>query len=391
MSTDLERRVRSAARRLGMGHPETLRGQSELAFERVKAGDFASAAALHTSVLAEWERQNQAQEAAESRQYLAFTLARLGRATEAEELLRHNVEVAPDPFAARTVLADLLFGLDRLADALAEFTAVAAEAPWPVALVARQGRAGVLFAQGRFAEALALYRALDFAEDDPNRSLVRASVAHLRAAMGDAEQAVIELRELLASAVRTWGRAAPVTLCTMQVLGDALLMADQPSAAVTTFAEMIEVRAGEYGPVDSMVLCTRHMLGVALTKVGRLDEAEREFTAAATREDRPPSHSCSLATQQGLARIAAARGEFATAAETQALVVTGMTRLYGPDHPNTLESRYEAAELLRWRAFPAEAQAAHREILAARTRVLGPDHPDTRRSATAASGPRNSA
>jgi tetratricopeptide (TPR) repeat protein len=362
----------------------SLRSQSELAFERFKQGDFASAAALHKSVLTEWEQRDDVQEAAEARQYLAFTLARMGRATEASELLRHNVEVSSDPLLARTVLADLLFQLDKLPEALAEFTFVAAEAPWPVALLARQGRAGVLFALGRFAEALALYRTLSFADDDPNRCLVQASVAHLRAAMGDAEQAVIELRELLARSQRTWGPSAPVTLCTMQVLGDALLMADQPTAAVTMFADIVTLRTAEYGPVDSMVLCTRHMLGVALTKVGRLDEAEREFVAAAAREDRPPSHSCSLATQQGLARIALARGEFATAAETQAAVVAGMTRLYGPEHPNTLESRFEAAELLRFRAFPAEAHAAHREILAVRTRVLGPDHPDTRRSATAA-------
>src|SRR5262245_10244422 len=190
---------------------ETLRSRSELAFERFKQGDFASAAALHTSVLAEWERQG-SPAAVESRQYLAFTLARMGRTTEASELLRHNVEVSPDPLAARTVLADLLFQLDELPEALAEFTAVAAEAPWPVALAARQGRAGVLFALGRFAEAQALYRALNFADDDPNRSLVQASVAHLRAAMGDAEQAVVELRELLAQSRRTWGESAPVTL-----------------------------------------------------------------------------------------------------------------------------------------------------------------------------------
>jgi hypothetical protein len=170
----------------------------------------------------------------------------------------------------------------------------------------------------------------------------------------------------------------------MQVLGDALLMADQPSAAVTVFAGLVAARVATFGATDSMALCTRHMLGVALEKVGRLDEAEQELLAAADRPDRPPSHSCSLATRQGLARVAAARGEFASAAETQADVVTGMTALYGADHPNTLEARFDAAELLRFRAFPAEAQAAHREILAARTCVLGPDHPDTRRSAAAA-------
>jgi tetratricopeptide (TPR) repeat protein len=356
---------------------------TELAYERFREGDFATAAALHTAVLAELERRG-APEAVESRLHLAATLARMGRAADAEALLRRNIEVAADPLHARTALADLLFQLDRLPEALTEFTTIAAEAPWPVALAARQGRAGVLFAMGRFAEAAALYRTLSFPEDDPNRVLVKASLAHLRAAMGEAEEAVFELTGLLAENQRTFGPNAPVTLCTMQVLGDALLMADQPSAAVTVFTDTVEARTKEFGATDSMVLCTRHMLGVALARVGRIDEAERELLAAADRADRPPSHSCSLATRQGLARVAAARGEFASATETQAGVVTGMTSLYGVDHPNTLEARFDAAELLRFRAFPAEAVAAHREILAARTRVLGPDHPDTRKSAAAA-------
>jgi tetratricopeptide (TPR) repeat protein len=358
---------------------------TELAYERFRQGDFAAAAALHATVLAEQEHRG-APEAVESRLHLAATLARMGRAADAEALLRRNVEVAGDPLHARTALADLLFQLDRLPEALAEFTAIAAEGPWPVALAARQGRAGVLFAMGRFAEAQALYRTLRFADDDPNQALVRASLAHLRAVLGEPEEAVLQLRGLLADNQRTYGADAPVTLGTMQVLGDTLLMADQPAAAVTVFTDMIGIRTEAFGPRDSMVLCTRHMLGVALVRVGRIDEAERELVAAADRADRPPSHSCSLATRQGLARIAAARGEFALAAETQADVVAGMAELYGADHPNTLEARFDAAELLRYRAFPAEAAAEHRQILAVRTRVLGPDHPDTRKSAAAASG-----
>jgi tetratricopeptide (TPR) repeat protein len=386
MSTELERRLRWDTDTYGVNHPETLLTRADLAFERFREGDFAAAAALHTSVLAERERQlgPMAPATAESRHHLAGALARLGRTAEAESLLRHNVAVADDVLMARIALADLLFQVDRLPAALTEFTEVLGVArSRPVALAAAQGRAGVLFALGRFTEALAQYEALTFADEDPNGCLVLASVAHLRAAMGDAEGAVVELRGLLDESRRTWGETAPVTLCTMTVLGDALLMADQPAAAVRVFGAAVAGQSSAFGPGDSTVLCTRHMLGVALVRVGRVDEAERELLAAADREDRPPSHSCSLATRQGLARVATARGEFAAAAETQASVVAGMTALYGPEHPNTLEARFDAAELLRWRAYPAEAVAEHEDILAARTRVLGADHPDTRRSAAA--------
>jgi len=282
------------------------------------------------------------------------------------------------------VLADLLFQLDRLPAALAEFTAVAdAARHGPIALVARQGRAGVLFALGRFAEALTGYRALEFASGDPNNDLVRVSVEHLRAAMGDAEGAVVELRSLLADARERWGQHAPLANATMLVLGDVLLMADQPAAAVEVFDDAIDALRRTCGPLDSMTLCARHMVGVALVRVGQLDEAEQEFLAAADRDDRPPSHSCALAVRQGLARIAAARGEFAAAATAQAEVVAGLTKLYGPDHPNTLEARFDAANLLRHRAYPVEAAAEHRAILAARTRTLGENHPDTAKSRAA--------
>ena len=379
----------SYAREYGLNHPETLQSRVSLALVRFTQGRYADAAALHTSVLLERERSlgREAPATVESRRLLAGTLARIGRAAEAEDLLRANVSLAPDThrrLEARTVLADLLFQLDRLPEALTEFTSVAdAARHGPIALVARQGRAGVLFALGRYAEALTGYRSLEFASGDQNNDLVHASIEHVRAAMGDAESAVVALRALLADVRERWGQHAPVVRATLLVLGDVLLMADQPAAAVDAFTAAIDALRRTCGPRDSMTLCARHMAGVALVRVGRLDEAEQEFLAAADRDDRQPSHSCALAIQQGLARIAAARGEFQAAATAQAEVVAGLTALYGPDHPNTLEARFDAANLLRHRAYPVEAAAQHREILAARTRVLGEDHPDTRKSRAA--------
>lgn len=373
-----ETTTESYARHYGLNHPETLQSRLILALVRFTQGQFAAAAALHTSVLNERERTlgAVAPAAVESRRFLAGTLARLGRAGEAEELLRMNVALATtshQTVVARAVLADLLFQLDRLQEALAEFTAVGDI----------QGQAGVLFALGRYEEAVEAYRSLRLSDDDPNNWLVRVSLEHVRAARGDAESAVVEVRALLDECRTRWGAEAPVTRCALLVLGDVLLMADQPAAAVTAFDDAIEALTKTCGRQDSMTLCARHMVGAALLRVGQLDEAAQEFHAAADRDDRPPAHSCALATRQGLARVAAARGEFATAAAEQIAVVAGLTNLYGADHPNTLEARFDVADLLRQRAFPAEAEAAHRAILAARVRVLGEDHPDTRKSRAA--------
>lgn len=370
--------VEAAAREHGVNHPVTLASRLSLAHVRFTQGNFAAAAALHTSVLTErlGSLGVAAPETAESRRLLAGTLARMGRVAEAEDLLRANVSLAEGPhhpLAARGALADLLFQLDRLPAALAEFTAIGD----------LQGQAGVLFALARYEEAAEAYRSLRQSPDDPNSWLVRVSLEHIRAAQGDADGAVVAIRALLDDCRTRWGATAPVTRCALVVLGDVLLMSGQPTAAVATFTTALEVLTRASGPADSMTLCVRHMLGAALLRVGRIDDAEAEFRAAANRDDRPPGHSCTLATRQGLARVAAQRGEFAEAASEQAAVVAGLTALYGAEHPNTLEARFDVADLLRQRAFPAEAEAAHREILAARVRVLGEDHPDTRRSRAA--------
>jgi len=391
----------SYARLFGVDHPDTLASRGNLGLVRFVQGRFAEAAALHTSVLTAYERTlgPGVPATVEIRQYLARTLARVGRAADAEALLRRNIELASgqhQTLEARAVLADLLFQQDRLVEALAEFAAVATEAQIdlahddPVTTLALQGNAAVLFGLGRFAEAETAYeRALaGYPADDQNHCLVRTSMQHLRAARGDADSAVVEIRALLAESRRRWGSDAPVTRCIPVMLGDVLLMADQPAAAVEVFDDVVEQLTRTSGPLDGSTLCARHMLGAALIRVGQTDEAEEEFLAAAEREDRPPTHSCALATRQGLARIAAIRGELDHAAAEQAAVAAGLTALYGDDHPNTLDARFDVAELQGRRGFTTEATTAHEAVLAARTRVLGEDHPDTRKSQTATQTPR---
>lgn len=162
---------------------------------------------------------------------------------------------------------------------------------------------------------------------------------------------MFEIRSLLDDSVRRWGADSPVVSTIPVMLGDALLMADQPAAA--------------------------------MIQVGRIDEAEREFLIAADRVDWPPIHSCTFATRRGLARVAAVRGQFEYAASEYTAVATSLTELYGVDHPSTIEARFDVADILLRSSTGTEAVAMHRDVLAARTRVLGAHHPDTRTSAAA--------
>ena len=52
-------------------------------------------------------------------------------------------------------------------------------------------------------------------------------------------------------------------------------------------------------------------------------------------------------------------------------------RVLGPDHPDTLTSRYNLATGYRAAGRTEEAITLHEQTLAARERILGPDHPDT--------------
>lgn len=54
-----------------------------------------------------------------------------------------------------------------------------------------------------------------------------------------------------------------------------------------------------------------------------------------------------------------------------------MTRVLGPDHPDTLTSHANFAVALRDLGRLAEAEAEIRAVVDTRNRVLGLDHPDT--------------
>jgi hypothetical protein len=51
-------------------------------------------------------------------------------------------------------------------------------------------------------------------------------------------------------------------------------------------------------------------------------------------------------------------------------------RKLGPEHPETLRSRNNLAEMLRMQDRKTEAEAEHRKVLALRERVLGTEHPE---------------
>jgi hypothetical protein len=72
-----------------------------------------------------------------------------------------------------------------------------------------------------------------------------------------------------------------------------------------------------------------------------------------------------------------ARGKFEEARVLLGEVLAARERVLGPDHPDTLASRNNLANVMQARGKFEEARVLLGEVLAARERVLGPDHPDT--------------
>ncbi|MFC1409409.1 tetratricopeptide repeat protein [Streptacidiphilus sp. N1-1] len=90
-----------------------------------------------------------------------------------------------------------------------------------------------------------------------------------------------------------------------------------------------------------------------------------------------PDHPDTLASRYWHARCLGMAGEAAEAVELSAGVAADRARILGPDHPDTLNSRHNHAWALGVAGEVAEAVGLSAGVAADRARILGPDHPDT--------------
>ena len=113
--------------------------------------------------------------------------------------------------------------------------------------------------------------------------------------------------------------------------------------------------------------------------------AERGFHAAAAAEFREvlavqlrmlgPEHPDTLSTRFYIAVVMGDLGDHA-AAEAEFREVLAVQRVLDPNHPNTLITQYCVAMQMGEQGNHAAAEAEFREVLAAERRVLDPDDPD---------------
>ena len=199
--------------------------------------------------------------------------------------------------------------------------------------------------------------------------------------VGNLEPAEEMLRDTLARRDRVLGRDHPDTLATAQALGSVLTSLGRPAEAQALHEDVSERRAAVSGAGRKDTITSRGMTADALRTAGRLEDAAalfRELVHDAEHEfgvnsQEATSHRNNLAAtefQLGNAETAAQmfREVLATVAhdpDQQRLTASVRnnlaTVLFG------LEEYHEAGELLR-------------DSLAECERMFGPDHPDTIRS-----------
>ena len=109
------------------------------------------------------------------------------------------------------------------------------------------------------------------------------------------------------------------------------------------------------------------------------DEAIKQYqqTLVHQRHALGPDHPDTLGTRFSMAREMAACGDHAGAEEEFRAVFAGRQRKLGPYHPETLIARFSVAQQMAARGDDAGAEKEFRYMLPHLRRKLGPDHPVT--------------
>jgi serine/threonine-protein kinase len=111
----------------------------------------------------------------------------------------------------------------------------------------------------------------------------------------------------------------------------------------------------------------------------RSDQALGQYqqTFVRQRHTLGPDHPDTLATRFRLAQEMAACGDHAGAEAEFRAVFAARERKLGPGHPETLMVRFSIAQQMAARGDHAGAEGEFRAVFAARQRNLGPEHPET--------------
>ncbi|MFC7612318.1 tetratricopeptide repeat protein [Actinokineospora soli] len=118
------------------------------------------------------------------------------------------------------------------------------------------------------------------------------------------------------------------------------------------------------------------LIGHQARRTGRYPLASIAYTQALTHHT-SPEHPDTLTSRNNRANVMRALGRLEEAETEHSSVLETQSRILGPEHPDTLISRNNRARVLYDLGRLEEAETEHSSVLETRTRILGPEHPDT--------------
>ena len=287
---------------------------------------------------------------------LGQLLARLGRHAEAAEHLTEALRLkasafnAGHPYIAFTLVAlgESLHALERHAEAQDAYTR---------ALPVLERRFGPLSPR-----ALACHLAL----------------GRLHAARGEAEAARAHIDRILASANFGLGDARQLGLA-QHTLGQIAHLQGRPAEALAHLRRALTELEPVLDPQSPDLLALLHDYGRALHRSGDHDGALAAFSRAlAGQRAAHGSETAAAATLlNAIGQVLYTQGKLGPALEHYHQAFELRQRILGPDHPQTITSRFNCGTAMRQLGDPfgrAEMESAAESL----TELLGPDHPHVR-------------
>jgi tetratricopeptide (TPR) repeat protein len=206
---------------------------------------------------------------------------------------------------------------------------------------------------------------------------VRLAAAYLAA--GNAEEAVLWYRRVLAEQGRDLAPGHPAIASARAGLARALIVAGQPADAVSLLLQSVSEGEQYHGPGHPDTLSARDELAAGYQAAGDVVAASRLLARSLADHERlqGPRDPRTMAIRDRLAAACLAEGKIKDAVSHYKRVLDDRQKVLGRDHRDTLATGASLAAGYQAAGRMPAAMQLFGQCCADSARVLGPDHPDT--------------
>lgn len=210
----------------------------------------------------------------------------------------------------------------------------------------------------------------------------RGYLAGLLRRAGRYEEAEAEHRELIEVYTRRQSDDPESAVHERMALGRVLGNQGRHEEALAEYRGAHEVRLRVLGPEHPETQDAQQWLALGLERFRRTDEAEAEYRRLVDSRGRShgPESREALWARSSLVRVLRRLGRYDEAEPEMRAVVAALTSELGPDNPVTISDHEDLAQLLGELGRPAEAEIEIRQVISNSVRAFGNRHMQTLRA-----------